>query len=215
MDLTPIDLKKQEFKRVVRGYDPLQVRRFLDEVAEVWEGLIRAQQETRARVAELGETIENYRRMERTLNETLIAAQRIAEESRETSLKESEIIRKEAEMEGRRAVGRAEAEARGLEEQIRELRVQRDSLFLKLRNLMEEELLRLHALRDLHADLPASRSVEPSLSPPESGERRSILPPPPAARELVQRPVRIPGMGRELSEEPAWDPAFGYGERPE
>ena len=111
MDLTPIDLKKQEFRRVLRGYDPLQVRRFLDDVADAWEGLIRSQEELRQRTVDLGETIENYRRIERTLNETLLAAQRIAEESREASLREADNHRNEAAMDGRRIVDRAEAAA--------------------------------------------------------------------------------------------------------
>ena len=86
MDLTPIDVKKQDFKRVLRGFEPQAVRRFLDEVADAWEDLIRGREALHDRIAELEGTIENYRRVERTLNETLLAAQRIAEESRETSL---------------------------------------------------------------------------------------------------------------------------------
>jgi cell division initiation protein len=191
--LTPIDLKKQEFKRVVRGYDPAEVRSFLEQVADAWEELIRSREGTQERVRELGETIDNYRRMERTLNETLLAAQRLAEESREASQKEAEIIRKEAEMDGRRLLDRAESEARVAREQVRELRIERDNLFLKLRNLLEEELLRLHALRDVHGDLPAARSGEPSLAPPEAAERRGLVPPPPGARDLVHRPVGLPG----------------------
>jgi cell division initiation protein len=188
MDLTPLDLKKQEFPHVLRGYDPTRVRRFLDDVAEAWEGLIRGQQEMRGRIQELGETIENYRRMERTINETLLTAQRIAEESRETSLREAEIIRKEAEMEGRRLVDRAENEARGLQEQIRELKVQRDNLFLRLRTLVEEELLRLHSLREAHTSLPAPAGFEVGPGPAAPAERRTVTPPPAGALDLLQRP---------------------------
>jgi cell division initiation protein len=187
MDLTPIDVKKQDFKRVLRGFEPQAVRRFLDDVAEAWEDLIRGREALQDRIAELEGTIENYRRVERTLNETLLAAQRIAEESRETSLKEGEILRKEAEMEARRIMDRAEAEIRALREQARELRVERDGLFLRLRNLIEDELLRLHALRDAHAELPPGRIDEPSLTPPETGELRPLMPPPPGAREILQR----------------------------
>ena len=205
MDLTPLDVKKQEFRRVVRGYDPLEVRQFLEQVVDAWEGLIRAQQETTGKVAELGETIEHYRRIERTLNETLLAAQRIAEESRDTSLKEAEIIRKEAEMEGRRAVERAEAEARSLRHEIRELQVERDHLFLRLESLLEDELLRLRGLREAHAQLPPPHPLEPHLEPPElepaeQTDRRAVLPPPAGVRELLHRPV---GLARATS--PATD----------
>ena len=206
MDLTPIDVKKQDFKRVLRGFDPPAVRRFLDEVADAWEDLIRGREVLRDRIAELEGTIENYRRVERTLNETLLAAQRIAEESRETSLKEGEILRKEAEMEARRIMDRAEGEIRTLRDQARELRVERDGLFLKLRNLIEDELLRLHALRDAHAELPAARTDEPSLTPPDAGELRPLMPSPSGARELLQRL-------RPTLERPARDPELERLER--
>jgi cell division initiation protein len=201
MDLTPLDVKKQEFKRVVRGYDSHAVRRFLDEVADAWEELIRKRESLHDRITELEATIENYRRVERTLNETLLAAQRIAEESRETALKEAEIVRKEAEMEARRVVDRAEGEARLLREQARELRVERDGLFLRLRNLIEDELLRLHALRDAHGDLPGTRLAEASLAPPETSELRPLVPPPAGARDLLHRlrqPAERPAEGAEL-----------------
>jgi cell division initiation protein len=185
--LTPLDVKKQEFRRVVRGYDREAVRRFLDEVADAWEGLIRLRETLQGRILELEGTIENYRRVERTLNETLLAAQRIAEESRETTLKEAEIVRKEAEMEARRIVDRAEGEARELREQARALRVERDGLFLRLRNLIEDELLRLHALREAHGEVPGTRGAEPSLAPPAAAELRPLVPPPPGARDLVSR----------------------------
>ncbi|MFN2433297.1 MAG: DivIVA domain-containing protein [Gemmatimonadota bacterium] len=222
MELTPIDLKKQEFPRAFRGYDPLQVRRFLDEVADAWETLIRGQEELRQRSLELGDTIENYRRMERTLNETLLAAQRIAEESRETSLREAEIIRKEAEMEGRRAVERAETEARGLKEQIRELRLERDNLFRRLRDVVEEELLRLHALKDEHAGaaerVPRSSVAELALpdahaaageSLAGAGERRGVLPPPPGARDVLDRPRGLDAPASAPRAEHAWPGANG------
>ena len=178
MDLTPIDLRKQEFRRAWRGYDPAEVRRLLDAAADAWEGLIRSREEIRARTAELEETIESYRRMERTLNETLLAAQRLAEESREAAGREAELLRKEAEMDGRRILERAEGEARLLEERIRQLRAEREGLFLRVRGLLEDELLRLQALHEVR--------YEPPQVGAEAGE--GVLEPPPAVRERLERP---------------------------
>jgi len=39
--LTPLDIKKQEFKRSLRGYDPVEVDAFLDMVADEFEAVIR------------------------------------------------------------------------------------------------------------------------------------------------------------------------------
>ena len=181
MDLTPIDLRKQEFRRVWRGCDPAEVRRVLDAAADAWEGLIRSREEIRSRTAELEETIESYRRMERTLNETLLAAQRLAEESREAAAREAELLRKEAEMDARRLVEGAESEVRALEERIRQLRAEREGLFLRVRGLLEDELLRLQALHELRVD-SAPVHAEPA---------EGVLEPPPAVRDRLDRPREL------------------------
>ena len=41
MKLTPLDIKKQEFKRGLRGFDPIEVESFLEMVAEEYESAIR------------------------------------------------------------------------------------------------------------------------------------------------------------------------------
>jgi cell division initiation protein len=181
MDLTPIDLRKQEFRRVWRGCDPAEVRRVLDAAADAWEGLIRSREEIRSRTAELEETIESYRRMERTLNETLLAAQRLAEESREAAAREAELLRKEAEMDARRLVEGAESEVRALEERIRQLRAEREGLFLRVRGLLEDELMRLQALHELRVD-SAPVHMEPG---------DGVLEPPAAVRDRLDRPREL------------------------
>lgn len=40
MRLTPLDIKKQEFKRVVRGFDRDEVNTFLEMIAEEFEALM-------------------------------------------------------------------------------------------------------------------------------------------------------------------------------
>jgi cell division initiation protein len=180
VDLTPIDLRKQEFRRVWRGCDPSEVRSVLDAAADAWEGLIRSREEIRARSAELEETIESYRRMERTLNETLLAAQRLAEDSREAAAREAELLRKEAEMDARRLLENAESEVRALEERIRQLRAEREGLFLRVRGLLEDELMRLQALHELRPD-PDSLRPDPA---------EGVLEPP-AVRDRLERPREL------------------------
>ncbi|MFQ5630060.1 MAG: DivIVA domain-containing protein, partial [bacterium] len=41
MKLTPLDIKKQEFKKNLRGYDPIEVDAFLEMVANEFESLLR------------------------------------------------------------------------------------------------------------------------------------------------------------------------------
>ena len=47
MKLTPLDIKKQEFKKVMRGYDPVEVDTFMDMMANEFEDLLKQQKEMR------------------------------------------------------------------------------------------------------------------------------------------------------------------------
>ena len=53
MKLTPLDIKKQEFKKVMRGYDPVEVDTFMDMMANEFEDLLKQQKEMRDKQVEL------------------------------------------------------------------------------------------------------------------------------------------------------------------
>jgi cell division initiation protein len=53
MKLTPLDIRKQEFKRIMRGYDPVEVVTFLEMVASDLEEALKLQKESRERIIEL------------------------------------------------------------------------------------------------------------------------------------------------------------------
>ena len=39
MDLTPLDIRKKDFKKAMRGFDPEEVEHFLEDVSEFVEKL--------------------------------------------------------------------------------------------------------------------------------------------------------------------------------
>ena len=49
MKLTPLDIRKQEFKKLMRGYDPVEVDTFMEMVAADLEEALKAQKESRDR----------------------------------------------------------------------------------------------------------------------------------------------------------------------
>ncbi len=61
MKLTPLDIKKQEFKKVMRGYDPVEVDTFMDMMANEFEDVLKQQKETRDRSIELDTQLKDYR----------------------------------------------------------------------------------------------------------------------------------------------------------
>lgn len=113
--ITPIDIQHKTFKRALQGYDRAEVDQFLDEVIEAMEdgGTQRAALE--AEIADLKERISHFKAMEESLHNTLVLAQRTADEVKASAHKESDIIREQARL-------AAEREIAGYNEAISEVR---------------------------------------------------------------------------------------------
>ena len=97
MKLTPLDIKKQEFKKVLRGYDTVEVDTFMDMMANEFEDMLRAQKEMRDRIVELEIQLKDYRQIEKTLQQTLMQVQETTGRTYESARKEAEVIVREAE----------------------------------------------------------------------------------------------------------------------
>jgi len=75
MKITPLEIKRQQFKKVMRGYDPVEVDTFLDMLSTEMEDLVRANRELTDRVLGLETQLSDYKNMEKTLQQTLMQAQ--------------------------------------------------------------------------------------------------------------------------------------------
>src|SRR5207253_949839 len=94
--LTPLDVRRQEFRRRLRGYEPLGVEDFRVRVADELERILREKSVLEERLAALGEKLGVYRERERAMNEALVAAQQLREEARAAAQREAEVIVREA-----------------------------------------------------------------------------------------------------------------------
>src|SRR2546430_506709 len=97
--LTPLDVRKQEFRRRLRGYEPLGVEDFRARVADELERILREKAVLDERLAALGEQLRVYRERERAMNEALVAAQQLREETRAGAAREAQVIVREAQAE--------------------------------------------------------------------------------------------------------------------
>jgi len=114
MKLTPLDIRRNEFSRAMRGYNREEVENFLTVVADEVEGLVGEHRELARRVNELQKEIDDYRSLERTLMETLVTAQRTSDEMRESSQREAEVTKREAQVRAEQLVENARIEAERL-----------------------------------------------------------------------------------------------------
>jgi cell division initiation protein len=100
MKLTPLDIHHKEFRNSLRGYSPEEVDDFLDEVADEFERLFKENIDLSEKLEAASERVRAYADMERTLQNTMVAAQKSADD-----------IGARAEAEAARLVGEAESKA--------------------------------------------------------------------------------------------------------
>ena len=140
MPLTPLDIHNKEFSRRLRGYDEDEVNEFLDQVIKDYEALIRENRELQSQVEALQERLNHFSNIEETLSKTIIVAQEAADEVRNNSKKEAQLIIKEAEKNADRIINEALAKARKVALEIEELKKQASIYRTRFRTLVEAQL---------------------------------------------------------------------------
>ena len=83
MKVTPLDLRQQRFQTVMRGYDRGEVQAFLLEVADDYENALRENDKLRQDVTKLDAVLAEHRGQERNLRNTLLTAQKHADDIKE------------------------------------------------------------------------------------------------------------------------------------
>ena len=97
--VTPLDIQNKEFRRGMRGYREEEVDAFLDQVIEDYENLFRENQNLKDKLAMLEQSIGRYREMEDVLKNTMIMAQKNADELRQNAEKEASLLLDQARLE--------------------------------------------------------------------------------------------------------------------
>ncbi len=155
MRLTPMDVQRQSFPARFRGFDPEEVRQFLTLVAEELADLQRAHDLLEQEVQSLRSLVDEHRQRETILKNTLLTAQRVSEEIKETSRKQGEVVVKEAELRADQLLGLAQTRASELEHDILDLHNQRQSLRADIRSLIAQ----LNRVLDLEQEVEQDQNL--------------------------------------------------------
>lgn len=152
MNITPLDIRKQEFNRKMRGYDPEEVQGFLDQVAAALEAANATVAEQEERLKEAESKLGHYRLIEQNLQDAALTVQRSLDETKRLAEKEAELIVREAH-------SRAEREAESLKDRV--VRLQTDIATLEMQRA--NFLVRLKAVVRSQGDLIEAMELEASL----------------------------------------------------
>ncbi len=147
MKLTSIEIKKQEFKKSMRGYDVSEVEAYLDTVANSFESMQRELEQMKEQVndltkdkEELDTEIHMYRDNEKTFQKAIVKSQDMAEQIIDSAQKRAELIVKEAEI----MVSRSKLESQEgiliLKQELEELRIKNETIIDDIKNYLIDKL---------------------------------------------------------------------------
>ncbi len=149
--LTPMDIHNKEFKRSFRGYNEDEIDEFLDQVVNDYEKLYRENDKLKEEVERNKKDIEQYQKLEKNLQDTLLVAQRTAEEVlstartnaaelKENTSRECQNMLRQAEMEAKRQIDAAANRVREIVAEYDRLVREKNNFLKKLRITLESEL---------------------------------------------------------------------------
>ncbi len=236
MKLTPLDIRHKEFKRGMRGYADVEVDEFLDEVADEYERLFKENIDLQDRVEALEEKVAGYKRIEETLQKTLVNAQASAEEQKQNANKQAQLVLQDAELKARQLVNEAYSERQAIEQSMAKLRSAEEDFRFKFRQLLDGYLRQLQDTPEVadasqatdfsrHAEaIKEAIARESAPERPAAAAPRAEAPQPadeaeapvtaavvPADEAAPSQPAPDPFRRQSVPDEPAVAPARGPG----
>ena len=123
MRITPHDIRQQQFTvRMFRGFDPSEVDAFLEDVADDYEGLLKENALLKEQIAASEERSRGVVEREKNLHDVMVTTQRLVDEMKAAAKREADLIVREAELRGEKAVEAARGEEAKIRVEIQSLK---------------------------------------------------------------------------------------------
>ncbi len=175
MRISPLDVRSQEFKKTLRGYDPEEVKAFLDAVADTMEDLLKEKEKAAGELAGLRKKVETFTEMELSLRDAMVAAQKAADEAKMNARRNADLMIREAELEVRQRIAEAKRQVDDVFRARETVRAEMRAFLPRLRSLLETQLTYLENIEqevtgmDLgDGEPPETKEVESLASTVES-----------------------------------------------
>jgi cell division initiation protein len=125
MNVSPLDLRQQRFRTVLRGFDKVEVASFLAAVAEDYEQALRETDRLRQDLGRMEAALSEHREHEKNLKATLLTAQRLADDIRSHAEQEAKRIIQEAEGRSDLLLDKTQARLEDIQREIDGLKLKR------------------------------------------------------------------------------------------
>ncbi|TLM79739.1 MAG: DivIVA domain-containing protein [Actinobacteria bacterium] len=143
MKLTPLDIHHKEFRHSVKGYNEQEVDDFLDEVADEFERVFKENIDLSEKLEAANDRVSTYQQIERTLQSTLLQAQRTADEIIEKSRVEAADRIRDAELKAKELIHHALSQKQGVGTELGRLKSAEEEFRTAFRALLEKYLATL------------------------------------------------------------------------
>lgn len=148
--LTPLDIENKRFsKQMVNGYNVDEVDEFLDELTADYERIFKENKELKESTEELHNDVGQYKNIESTLQNTLVIAQKTADEIQTVAKQQAEQIIKDAEYQSKKKIDELNTQIMLKEKEIDDLKKQFNVYKAKMESLL---ISQLELIKDMTED---------------------------------------------------------------
>ena len=139
--ITPLDIENKKFsKQMMNGYSVVEVDDFLDEVTADFTKNYKELTELREKVQELNTSLEQYKNIESTLQNTLVMAQTTAEEVKNVAKQKADQILEDARANVQKQVVDLNDEVLLKQKELENIKRQFDVYKVKMESLLMSQL---------------------------------------------------------------------------
>lgn len=144
--MTSMDIMSREFKRNMRGYNMDEVDDFLEKVAEDYEALYKENAILKEKMDVFQDKLDHYSKMESTIQSTLLLAQNAAEQAKQSSQNEAELILKNANDSAKKIIDKAHISVLNINDEFDRTKQEFAKFRSKFRNFMVTQMEMFEAL---------------------------------------------------------------------
>ena len=139
--ITPLDIENKKFsKQMMNGYSVEEVDDFLDDLTADYTKNYKEATELRAKVEELTQSLEHYKSIEATLQNTLVMAQKTADDVKNVAKQQADQILNEAKGNAQRQVDDLDSEIIAKKRELEDVKKQFDIYKAKMESLLISQL---------------------------------------------------------------------------
>ncbi|MCI8411387.1 MAG: DivIVA domain-containing protein [Clostridia bacterium] len=146
--ITPLDIENKKFsKQMMNGYSVEEVDDFLDELTIDYTKNYKEATELKAKVEELNKSLEHYKTIEDTLQNTLLMAQTTAEDVKNVAKQQADQIVNEAKGVAQKEADNLQSEIIAKRKELDDVKKQFDIYKAKMESLL---ISQLELLKDIN-----------------------------------------------------------------